>query len=68
MITMSFARAVFVFKLLTIPWVIDAQIPESGHPKVPTIESTAELVGVLPELTLRKLSASTVPADRWQIL
>jgi hypothetical protein len=69
MITMSFARAVLVFKLLTIPCVIDAQIPESGHPKVPTVESTAELVGVLPELTeLRKLSASTAPADRWQIL
>jgi hypothetical protein len=69
MIGMSFARGLLLFALLTIPLTSEAQSPQPGQPKMPSLDSTAQLVGVLSELTeLRKLSASTAPADRWQIL
>src|SRR5712692_5106694 len=69
MVDMSFARALLLFALLAIPLATKAQSPKPGQPKAPTLESTAQLVGVLSELTeLQKLSASTAPADRWQIL
>lgn len=68
MIRMGFARAVLLFTLVTLPCVTGAQ-PEPGQPKMPGLESTAELIGALPELAqLRRLSASTAPADRWQML
>jgi hypothetical protein len=66
---MRFARGLLLFALLTIPLAAEAQSPKPGQLKVPSLESTARLIGVLSELTeLRKLSASTTPADRWQIL
>jgi hypothetical protein len=66
---MSFARRLLLFTLLTIPFAAETQSPKPGQPKVPSLESTAQLVGVLSELTeLRKLSTSATPADRWQIL
>lgn len=69
MINMSFARALLLFAPLAIPLATEAQSPQPGQPKAATLESTAQLVGVLSELTeLQKLSAGTVPADRWQIL
>jgi hypothetical protein len=69
MINMSFARSVLFFALLAIPLATEAQSPKPGQPKAATLESTAQLVGVLSELTeLQRLSASTAPADRWQIL
>jgi hypothetical protein len=69
MIDMSFPRGLLLLALLAIPLATEAQSPKPGQPKVATLESTAQLVGVLSELTeLRKLSASTAPADRWQIL
>ncbi|MCU1257131.1 MAG: hypothetical protein JWO80_16 [Bryobacterales bacterium] len=69
MINMSFARALLLFAPLAIPLATKAQSPQPGQPKAATLESTAQLVGVLSELTeLQKLSAGTVPADRWQIL
>jgi hypothetical protein len=68
MIAMSFVRGFVIFALLTIPFAIKAQSPESGQPTA-SFETTAQLVGVLSELTeLRKLSASTAPGDRWQAL
>jgi hypothetical protein len=50
-----------------------AQSPEPGQPKAPSLESTAQLIGVLSAITgLQKLSAMTpavtASADRWQIL
>jgi hypothetical protein len=67
MIGMRFARGLLLFTLVTV--VAEAQAPEPGQPRVPSLESTAQLIGVLPQLTdLRKLSASTAQQDRWQIL
>jgi hypothetical protein len=69
MIGMSFVRGLLLVVLLSIPLLTAAQGPQPGQPKVPSLDSTAELIGVLPELNeLRKLSASKTQADRWQIL
>ena len=69
MVDMSFARRLLLLALLAIPLATKAQSPKPGQPKAPALESTAQLVGVLSELTeLEKLSASFAPADRWQIL
>ena len=66
---MSFAAGLTLFALLIIPVVTRAQGPEPRRPGASSLESTAQLIGVLPELTeLRKLSASTAQADRWHIL
>jgi hypothetical protein len=66
---MRFTAGLSLFALLTIPVVARAQRVEPGQPKQPDFESTAQLVGVLPELSeLRKLAAGTAKADRWQIL
>ena len=68
MIGMSFARGLLIFAALFFPSSARTQNPTSG-PIAPGIENTAKLVGVLSELTeLQKLSAGTVPADRWQVL
>ncbi len=69
MIGMSFARGLLIFALLFMPLPAETQSVTSGAPIVPGVETTARLVGILQELTeLQKLSASTTPADRWQIL
>jgi hypothetical protein len=69
MIGMSFARDLLFFALLPISLAIEAQTPQPGQLKLPTVESTARLIGVLPELTeLRKVSASATQGDRWQVL
>lgn len=69
MIGMSFARGLLLFPLLIPPVPMNAQALEPGQARVPPVESTAQLVGVLPQLTeLRKLSASNAQPDRWQIL
>jgi hypothetical protein len=45
------------------------RLAAGAQPVSPSLESTAQLVGVLPELTeLRKLSNAAASADRWQIL
>jgi hypothetical protein len=68
MIDMSFGRGLLMFASLFVPLSAWTQSPAS-RPVVPNIESTAKLVGVLPEFTeLKKLSAGAVPADRWQVL
>ena len=69
MINMSLARALLVFALQSLPLAAEAQAPQPGQSRGATVESTAQLVGVLSELTeLQKLSTGTAPADRWQIL
>jgi hypothetical protein len=66
---MSFARDLLFFALLPISLAIEAQTPQPGQLKLPTVESTARLIGVLPELTeLRKVSVSATQGDRWQVL
>jgi len=66
---MSFSRGLPVFVFATISLAGTAQTPKSGQSTLPTAESTAELVGVTPDVTqLRKLSGSAVSEDRWQIL
>src|SRR5260370_1790187 len=69
MIDMSSASGLLLSGLLAIPLVTEAQSPKPGQPNVSTVENTAQLVGVLSELTeLQKLSASSAPADPWQSL
>jgi hypothetical protein len=69
MIDMSFAGGLLIFALLLIPLPARTQSLTPGQPMAPSLEGTARLVGVLPELAeLRKLSAGTPPTDRWQIL
>ncbi len=68
-IGMRFTAGLSLFTLLTIPAVARAQGVEPGQPKEPGFESTARLVGVLPELSeLRKLGAGIANTNRWQIL
>jgi hypothetical protein len=69
MIGMSLAHGLLIFAVLFMPWSAEAQSLPPGQSIVPGLESTAQLVGVLSELTeLQKLSAGTAPADRWRIL
>jgi hypothetical protein len=69
MIGMSFASGLLLSALLAMPLATEAQSPKAGQPKVSTVENTAQMIGVLSELTeLQKLSASSAPADRWEIL
>jgi hypothetical protein len=69
MIGMSFARDVLLFTLLVTPVAAPAQGSKLERPSIPTIENTAQLVGVLQELTeLQRLSADTALADRWQVI
>jgi hypothetical protein len=66
---MRVTASLSLFALLTIPVVARAQSVEPAQPKEPGFGSTAQLVGVLPELSeLRKLAASNAKADRWKIL
>jgi hypothetical protein len=65
---MSCAGALLFFVLAT-PLAAEAQSPQPGRPRAADIESTAQLIGVLSQLTeLQRLSASTATGDRWQIL
>jgi hypothetical protein len=64
---MSLVRSLHLVALATICVAASAQTLESRAPQAP--ESTAELIKVSSELKrLEKLSAGTVPVDRWQIL
>jgi hypothetical protein len=55
--------------LVTIAAAASAQTVESQSTKQPFSESTAALIQVSSDISqLQKLSAGTVPADRWQIL
>jgi hypothetical protein len=66
---MILVRTLPVFALVTIALGAAAQAPGSGQPERLGSESTAQLIGVRSELAqLRKLSDSTAPADRWEIL
>jgi hypothetical protein len=66
---MNSVRNLLLLGMLTISLAAAAQTLGSTEPKQPTSESTAQLIGVLHEVSqLRKLSASTASADRWQIL
>lgn len=69
MIGMSFARGLLIFALPFMPWSAEAQSLVGGQPIGPGLESTAQLAGVLSEVTeLRTLSGSTAPEDRWRTL
>jgi hypothetical protein len=62
-------RVLLISALPLLPWSARAQSLTPGQPIAPSVESTAELVGVLSELTeLRTLSAGTALADRWRVL
>jgi hypothetical protein len=55
------------FKFRTL--LLTLSLTVSANAQQPTTETTAKLVGVLPEITqLRQLSSHTDPATRWQIL
>jgi hypothetical protein len=65
---MSLVRSLSLLVLASVALATRAQTVESRTPLV-TPESTAELIKVSTEIRqLQKLSASTAPADRWQIL
>jgi len=69
MFDMSFARGLLIFALLFTAWSAETQSLTPGQSIVPSIENTAQLVGVLSALTeLQRLSAVTAPTDRWRIL
>jgi hypothetical protein len=65
---MSLVRCLSLLVLASFALATRAQTVESRtSPSAP--ETTAELIKVTPEIRqLQKLSASTAPADRWQIL
>src|ERR1700743_576984 len=65
---MSFVRRLSLVVLASIALAARAQTVESRNPVVAP-ETTAELIKVSPEIRqLQRLSTSTAPADRWQIL
>ncbi len=69
MIGMSMARGLIVLALPLISWSASAQGLTPGPSLEPSLRSTAQLVGVLSEMTeLREMSASAAEADRWRIL
>jgi hypothetical protein len=69
MIDMSFARGLLILALPLLPWSAHPQTLTPGPSIEANVESTAQLVGILSELTeLQSLSASTARADRWRIL
>jgi hypothetical protein len=66
---MSLACSLHLVTLAAIALAASAQTVEPRSPQPLASESTAELIGVSSEVSqLKKLSTSTVPADRWQIL
>lgn len=69
MIGMSVARGLLFFAFLNIAGTIGAQSPGPGPASGATLESTAELIGVLSEVSeLQELSATPSPTERWHIL
>src|SRR5712672_3288621 len=65
---MSLVRSLSLLVLATVALATRAQTVQSRTPLVAP-ENTAELIKVSAEIRqLQKLSASTAPADRWQIL
>jgi hypothetical protein len=65
---MSLVRSLSLVMLASFVLAVRAQTVAS-RTQQPTPESTAELIKVSPEIRqLKKLSTSTAPADRWQIL
>lgn len=66
---MSFARTLYLVGLAAIAVAASAQTVDSRSPMPLPSESTAELISVSAEMSqLQKLSTSSVPVDRWQIL
>ena len=66
---MSFLRSFHWVALAAIALGASAQRIESRSPMPSPAESTAQLIKVAVEINqLQKLSTSSVPADRWQIL
>lgn len=62
-------RSVARFVLTALSLTAAAQTPVSGQPQQTASQNTARLIGVSSEIDqLQKLSSSTAPADRWQIL
>jgi hypothetical protein len=69
LVGMKFLRSSTMSALVTISLAITAQTLTPAPFRQPSAKSTAQLIGVLPEISqLEKLSGSTAPADRWQIL
>src|SRR6202012_4018774 len=65
---MSLVRRLSLVVLASVALATRAQTVESRNPVVAP-ETTAELIKVSPEIRqLQRLSTSTAPADRWQIL
>lgn len=57
------------FKFRTILLALTLSLPLTAPAQQPTSDTTARLIGVLPEIQqLRQLSPRTDPATRWQIL
>jgi hypothetical protein len=66
---MSLVRSLHLLALAAVAVSSSAQTVASRATTPPDSESTAELIKVSAEIRqLQKLSTSTVPADRWQIL
>ena len=66
---MNIVRSLHLLALAAIAVSSSAQTAASGATTPPDSESIAELIKVSAEIRqLQKLSTSTVPADRWQIL
>jgi hypothetical protein len=66
---MSSVRSLPLRAMVTISLAAAAQTLGFAQPTPPTSENTAQLIGVLHEVSqLRNLSGSTASTDRWQIL
>ena len=50
MILMSFASGLLLLALLSTPFAAEAQSPKAEQSNVQSVESTAQLIGVLSEL------------------
>jgi hypothetical protein len=68
----SYNQCMSGFKFRTLPLALTLALTVPANAQKPTSESTARLIGVLPEVDqLRELSSRSGPADpatRWQIL
>lgn len=68
--TLNFLKTVCALAVLIVSSTAEAaQSPVPGRPRVPSAESTASLIGALPELLqLQKIATGSTSADRWEIL
>src|SRR5271155_274214 len=66
---MRLARGLPIFALFAIAVVAPAQNVESVPPEQLEVQSTEQLIGILPEVAeLQKLSSGATPPDRWEVL